>query len=96
MLELRELARTAGLSVVDTLVQRRQRVDPRFVIGKGKLSNKKSQSKAPACFDGHYWHGLGGWLKRTEATAEDAREWDQWGANAGFAWAVSLSLWTLT
>jgi GTP-binding protein HflX len=35
--ELSELARTAGVEVADTFVQMRQRVDARFVVGKGKL-----------------------------------------------------------
>ena len=35
--ELRELARTAGVEVVDTIVQNRDRIDPKFVMGKGKL-----------------------------------------------------------
>lgn len=35
--ELRELARTAGLTVVDVIMQRRARLDPRTVIGSGKL-----------------------------------------------------------
>jgi len=35
--ELRELARTAGVEVVDTIVQHRDRIDPKFVMGKGKL-----------------------------------------------------------
>jgi GTP-binding protein HflX len=35
--ELRELARTAGVEVVDTVVQHRDRLDPKFVMGKGKL-----------------------------------------------------------
>jgi len=35
--ELRELARSCGVDVVGTAVQRRDRVDPRFVVGKGKL-----------------------------------------------------------
>jgi GTP-binding protein HflX len=35
--ELRELARTAGTDVADTVVQMREHVDPRFVMGKGKL-----------------------------------------------------------
>jgi GTPase len=35
--ELRELARTAGVEVVDTIVQHRERIDPKFVMGKGKL-----------------------------------------------------------
>jgi GTP-binding protein HflX len=37
MSELKELSRTAGVQVVDTLLQARPRVDPRFVIGRGKL-----------------------------------------------------------
>ena len=37
--ELRELARTAGVEVVDTIVQLRDRVDPKFVLGKGKLDD---------------------------------------------------------
>ncbi len=35
--ELGELARTAGVQVMDSFVQLRERVDPRFVVGKGKL-----------------------------------------------------------
>ncbi|RYG71190.1 GTPase HflX, partial [bacterium] len=37
--ELRELARTAGTEVVDTILQVRDRPDPRFVLGKGKLDD---------------------------------------------------------
>ena len=37
LLELDELARTAGVSIVETLTQRRRRPDPRYVIGRGKL-----------------------------------------------------------
>jgi GTP-binding protein HflX len=36
MLELRELARTAGVTVVDTVMQRR-RIDPKTFMGSGKL-----------------------------------------------------------
>jgi GTP-binding protein HflX len=36
MLELRELARTAGVKVVDTIMQKR-RIDPKTFIGSGKL-----------------------------------------------------------
>ena len=36
--ELTELARSAGLNVADTILQRRPRFDPRFLMGKGKLS----------------------------------------------------------
>jgi GTP-binding protein HflX len=35
--ELRELARSAGVVVLDTVVQRRAKLDPRSLIGKGKL-----------------------------------------------------------
>jgi GTP-binding protein HflX len=35
--ELRELCRTAGVAVLDTLVQRRERADPRYAVGRGKL-----------------------------------------------------------
>lgn len=37
--ELRELARTAGVEVVDVVVQMRERIDPRLVLGKGKLDD---------------------------------------------------------
>ncbi len=36
--ELTDLARSAGLIVVATLIQRRPRFDPRFLMGKGKLA----------------------------------------------------------
>ncbi len=36
--ELKELARSAGVTVLDTVVQRRARIDPRYLMGKGKLS----------------------------------------------------------
>ncbi len=35
--ELGELARTAGVAVVDRVLQIRDRIDPRFVVGRGKL-----------------------------------------------------------
>lgn len=35
--ELEELARTAGVEVADTVLQIRDRVDPKFVLGRGKL-----------------------------------------------------------
>lgn len=35
--ELAELARTAGVEVVDSLLQMRRDVDPRYLIGRGKL-----------------------------------------------------------
>ena len=37
MLELEELARTADLDVLDIIIQRRREIDPRTVIGKGKI-----------------------------------------------------------
>jgi GTP-binding protein HflX len=39
MRELRELARTAGTDVADSIVQARDRVDPKFVLGRGKLDD---------------------------------------------------------
>jgi GTP-binding protein HflX len=39
MRELRELARTAGTEVVDCVVQMREHIDPKFVMGKGKLED---------------------------------------------------------
>lgn len=39
MRELRELARTAGVEVVDEVVQLRDHIDPKFVLGKGKLED---------------------------------------------------------
>jgi len=37
--ELRELAATAGVEVVDTIIQIRDRIDPKHVLGKGKLDD---------------------------------------------------------
>jgi len=37
MEELERLADTAGLRVIDTIIQRRARIDPRTLVGKGKL-----------------------------------------------------------
>ena len=37
--ELKELARTAGVEVADSILQVRDRVDPRFVLGRGKLDD---------------------------------------------------------
>ena len=37
--ELKELCRTAGVEVFDAVIQHRPEVDPRFLIGKGKLSD---------------------------------------------------------
>lgn len=39
MLELSELARTAGVNVVDQVLQVRAKVDPKFVLGRGKLED---------------------------------------------------------
>ncbi|MFP3867203.1 MAG: GTPase HflX [Desulfobacteraceae bacterium] len=36
--ELKELARSAGLQVVDIIHQQRPRIDPRFLMGKGKIA----------------------------------------------------------
>lgn len=35
--ELKELATSAGLQVVDVILQQRQRIDPRYLMGRGKL-----------------------------------------------------------
>jgi len=35
--ELRELCRTAGLQVLDVITQKRQALDPKFLLGQGKL-----------------------------------------------------------
>jgi GTP-binding protein HflX len=37
--ELRELCRTAGVEVFDAVIQHRSEMDPRFLIGRGKLSD---------------------------------------------------------
>jgi GTP-binding protein HflX len=37
--ELEELARTAGVDVADTVLQVRDKVDPKFVLGRGKLDS---------------------------------------------------------
>ena len=37
--ELTELARTAGLHVLDTVLQMRREVDPRYLLGRGKLDD---------------------------------------------------------
>jgi len=37
LLELEELAHTAGIEVLDRILQRRPRIHPRFVMGEGKL-----------------------------------------------------------
>ena len=37
--ELADLARTAGVEVVDTVIQLREKIDPRLIVGKGKLDD---------------------------------------------------------
>ncbi|MEE4365339.1 MAG: GTPase HflX [Desulfotignum sp.] len=37
--ELKELCKTSRISVIGTAVQRRKQIDPKFVVGKGKLSS---------------------------------------------------------
>jgi GTP-binding protein HflX len=37
--ELKELARTAGVEVADTVLQVRDQIDPKFVLGRGKLED---------------------------------------------------------
>ncbi len=46
--ELSELARTAGVEVIDTVLQVRREADPRFLIGRGKLEelNLRSMQRA--------------------------------------------------
>ncbi len=44
MAELAELARAAGLEVAASIIQHRPRLDPRFLMGKGKLSDLVIQS----------------------------------------------------
>ncbi|MEM7448589.1 MAG: GTPase HflX [Myxococcota bacterium] len=39
LVELRELARTAGVEVADEVLQTRDRIDPKYVLGKGKLED---------------------------------------------------------
>lgn len=39
MAELRELATSAGVVVLDEIIQRRQEIDPRTVLGRGKLED---------------------------------------------------------
>ncbi len=36
--ELKELCRTSGIIVIDTAIQKRRKIDPKFVVGKGKLA----------------------------------------------------------
>lgn len=42
--ELKELCRTAGVNVLDVMIQRRERIDPRYVVGRGKLDELVQQA----------------------------------------------------
>ncbi|SMC80008.1 GTP-binding protein HflX [Desulfocicer vacuolatum DSM 3385] len=42
--ELKELCRSSGVQVIDTAIQRRRKVDPKFVVGKGKLADLTIQA----------------------------------------------------
>src|SRR5207237_3524660 len=46
MTELRELARTAGVEVLDVILQGRREIDPRTVVGEGKLQEILVRSMA--------------------------------------------------
>ena len=46
MVELRELARTAGVEVLDAFLQGRREIDPRTVVGEGKLQEILVRSMA--------------------------------------------------
>ena len=46
MAELRELARTAGVDVLDSILQGRREIDPRTVVGEGKLQEILVRSMA--------------------------------------------------
>lgn len=37
--ELRELARTAGVEALDSIIQRRDKIHPKYIMGKGKLGD---------------------------------------------------------
>jgi GTP-binding protein HflX len=47
--ELAELARTAGVDVADTILQVRDAIDPKFVLGKGKLEQVGHPRHAARC-----------------------------------------------
>jgi GTP-binding protein HflX len=38
MIELQELAQSSSIAVMDTVIQHRKKIDPRFLMGEGKLS----------------------------------------------------------
>src|SRR5206468_2728390 len=46
LMELRELARSAGVDVLDTILQGRREIDPRTVVGEGKLQEILVRSMA--------------------------------------------------
>jgi GTP-binding protein HflX len=73
MQELRELARTAGLKVVDTLVQRRPAIDPRFVLGKGKVAELVTRSKQKGADLIVFDHSLSGGQIRNIAGETDQK-----------------------
>ena len=37
--ELKELCRSSRITVIDSVIQRRKKIDPKFVVGRGKLSD---------------------------------------------------------
>ena len=47
--ELAELAETAGIILVDKMIQRRKQLDPKFLIGKGKLDELLLRSMQLGC-----------------------------------------------
>ncbi|MEA1967712.1 MAG: GTPase HflX, partial [Thermodesulfobacteriota bacterium] len=42
--ELRELCRSSSINVIDTAIQRRKKIDPKFVTGRGKLTDLTIQA----------------------------------------------------
>ena len=42
--ELHELCRTAGVEVVDTMIQRRDRLHPKYAVGRGKIEDLTQQA----------------------------------------------------
>ncbi|HSP18087.1 MAG TPA: GTPase HflX, partial [Myxococcaceae bacterium] len=44
LVELRELARTAGVEVLDSVLQMRRQPDPRYLVGRGKLEELNLRS----------------------------------------------------
>jgi len=51
--ELRSLADTSGVTVVDQLVQERPQIDPAHFIGKGKVDELTGGQNA-SCLHGHF------------------------------------------